>query len=112
MIPTTQAACEDHPRQLVPVTQLKVAASVYLLTLAIQISYSASRNENEVFQSTSQDENKVFRSASPNEERVSPSVSRNENRDFRVIVASHVPDHHSPPPAIRATCNLAASIII
>ena len=50
------------------------------------------------------------------ENRVSLSVSRNENigvcsawsryRDFRVTVASHVPDHRSPLPAMCQACIL------
>ena len=63
-------------------TQLKIAASVYLLTFTIQNSRSASRSENEACQ----------------------SVSRDESKDFRVIVASHVPDHHSLLPTVCETC--------
>ena len=54
-------------------TQLKIAASVYLLTLATQISLGISKQERSLLVNVSDRE-----------------------LDFRVTVASHVPDHHSP----------------
>ena len=45
-VPTTRAACEDHLRQHVPMTQLKIAASVYLWTFDVRIFRSAPRDED------------------------------------------------------------------
>ena len=125
--PITQAACENRRRQLVPVVQTKVVSTTripvsqreslndlaiqtvesvptsacHLLASAIQISHSVSRDEN----------------------KVSHSMSRNENIDVcsawfrhrfcRVSVASHVPDHHSPLPAVcEKNMLLVVSIIL
>ena len=82
-----------------------VALAYHLLTFAIQIYHSASRSENEVSQSMSRNENKVSHSVSRNENiDVCPAWSR--HRDFRVSVASHVPDHHSLLPTVCETCTV------
>ena len=71
----------------------------HLLTFATQISHSASRSENEVFGSMSRDENKV-----PRNENIGVCSAWFRYTDFRVIVASHVPDQISLLPTSCETC--------
>ena len=89
-VPTTRAASEDHPRQLAPVSWLKIAAIAFLFTFDVQIFRSISRGDDKD-------------SLSYHGTRISLCVLLDLGTETFVTVALD-PSRPFPPPAIYETC--------